>query len=191
MSGASRAYAKAAYQIAKENKEIKSWDGFLNHLCDLSQLLEIKELVKNPRVSKQNLRDLLIQALEISSPFFINFLDLLLSDKVFLSSPEIFKLFKELLAQDQGISEAILESAIDLSPEKIEILRKNLNQKYQQEFNLTLHINPELIAGFKIKTPHFVIDQSLRNQLKQLEKNLSSAALNSFALNSLSGQAGF
>jgi len=177
-----RAYAKAAYQTAKEHKNIQSWESFLSALSILIKTPEIKELINHPQVSKQDLEVILINALGLK---FLNdlkldadqhnFLKILISDHALNLSANIFKFFKDFIFQEQGISEAILESAIDLSPEKIENLRKELNQKYQKEFKLNLKISPELIGGFKIKTDHFVIDHSLQTQLKQLEKNLSQA----------------
>lgn len=178
-----RAYAKAAYQIARENQAIQSWEDFLNNLNILIQVPEIKDLINHPQVSKQDLEFILCRGEScirpgestLNDPQKINFLKILISDHVLNLSPEIFQLFKDFLAEDLGICEAVLESAIELSPEKIENLRKDLNQKYHKEFKLNLKINHKLIGGFKIRTKHFVIDNSIETRLKQLEKNLSQA----------------
>ncbi len=178
-----RAYAKAAYQIAKENQEIKSWENFLEGLNKLIKIPEIKELINHPQVTKQDLEIIVQKSLGLDflnnlkpSADQNNFLKILISDHVLNLSTEIFSYFKYFLAQDLGICEATLESAVGLSPEKIESLRQDLSRKYQQEFKLNLEIKPELIGGFKIRTDHFVIDNSLQTRLKQLEKSLSQAS---------------
>ena len=65
---------------------------------------------------------------------------------------------------------AIIESAMELSPETSQTVVDNLKQKYGQDLTTEFAVNPDLIGGMRIKIGSDVFDGSVRNRLALLQE---------------------
>jgi len=70
---------------------------------------------------------------------------------------------------------ATVTSAVALSPQQLESLRKQLAEKYQAEVLIENTIDETILGGLVIRVGGRVLDASLRHQLDRLRKELGQA----------------
>jgi len=68
---------------------------------------------------------------------------------------------------------AQVESAVNLTPEQQQALSLSLNHLFGRNLSISFRVDPQLIAGLKIKVADQVIDQSLFMQINQLGLKLN------------------
>jgi F-type H+-transporting ATPase subunit delta len=103
---------------------------------------------------------------------FIHFLCLIQQVKRLKLIHQIFKIFEELYNQDLGITSACLISAAPLSSTDQKHMTTELSKRLGKQLDLTFESNAQLVDGFCLKTPSFMIDVSVANQIERLEKIL-------------------
>ena len=70
---------------------------------------------------------------------------------------------------------AELFSSKELSADEINIIQKDLSANLDRKLKINYHYNPDLIGGFTIKIGSIMIDTSIKNKLKRLEKIMSES----------------
>jgi len=162
-----RPYAHALFDLADEKK----WQGLLQLISQLIESPDLLDLLDHPQVSKESLEKILIEVLKLEIQEQ-NFIKILIQNRQLVLVPEILKLFNQYISDSKKHVQAELQSPFILDINTLEEIKKILSEKFNQEFDLQFSLCPELIGGIKIKTAHWVIDNSLETQIKKLQKQL-------------------
>lgn len=89
--------------------------------------------------------------------------------------PEIARQFRELKNLSDGVADAHIETAFELSQADIDGLLNALAKKFP---GVTLHpvvtVNPELIGGVCVRVGDQVLDASVRARLAQMKTTLTA-----------------
>ena len=89
--------------------------------------------------------------------------------------PEIATQFRELKLLSEGVADAYIETAFELSQSEIDDLVESLSKKFS---GLTLHpvvtVNPELIGGVRVRVGDKLLDGSIRARLSQMKSALTA-----------------
>ena len=89
--------------------------------------------------------------------------------------PEIATQFRELKLLSEGVADAHIETAFELSPAELGSLMETLSKKFS---GLTLHpvvvVNPDLIGGVRIRVGDKLLDGSIRASLSQMKTALTA-----------------
>jgi F-type H+-transporting ATPase subunit delta len=88
--------------------------------------------------------------------------------------PEIRSQFEALKNEREGVLEAEVHSALELSAAQLADLVQRLEKKTGRKVRTKVHIDKDLIAGVKIVLGDKVIDGSARAQLGALETALKA-----------------
>lgn len=80
--------------------------------------------------------------------------------------------FQRLVKLDIARRTAVVESAVNLTPEFQNSISANLGAKHGSGLNLTFVTNPELIGGLRIKVGSDVYDGSIAGRLNTLQEVL-------------------
>jgi F-type H+-transporting ATPase subunit delta len=103
-----------------------------------------------------------------------NFLFVVMDHQRAHALPEIIAAFQEVIRQRQGITEAQISSAVELSKaQKAEMeftLEKLTGKRVEAKFSLA----PELLGGAVVRVGDTVYDGSLRSRLNELRARLTS-----------------
>ena len=86
--------------------------------------------------------------------------------------PEIRVQFEALKNEREGVLEAGVDSAFELSPAQVADLVQRLEKKTGRKVKVKVQVDKELIAGVRITLGDKVIDGSARAQLGALETAL-------------------
>lgn len=167
-------YAQALFKIAKEKKQEKSWMNVLEDLSLITQNSAFQDILNNPKINSQDIISVLKSLLKKDfNAEVVNLIEVLVENNRLLALTEIYSIFRELVLEDQKRSDAIIESAYDMSKAEIEEFEHILSKKFGKTITATVNVNPELIAGIKVTINDKVIDGSVKGRLDNLAAQLT------------------
>ncbi|MGD2181034.1 ATP synthase F1 subunit delta [Lusitaniella coriacea] len=176
--GIAEPYAQALMSIAQSNnsaeqlgEEIKA----LNALLENSP--ELRGFLKNPTLDDQKKKAVLLQIIgEDASPYFINFLKLLVDKRRIFVLEEITEAYLALLRDMNQTVLAEVTSAAELSDAQKEAVENRVKEMTDAaQVELKTSVDPALIGGVIVKVGSQVLDASLKGQLRRIGLQLSSA----------------
>jgi F-type H+-transporting ATPase subunit delta len=88
--------------------------------------------------------------------------------------PEMIAAFQEVIRQRQGITEAQVSSAVELSKAQKAEMEFTLEKLTGKRVEATFSLEPGLLGGAKVRVGDTVYDGSLRARLNELRARLAS-----------------
>jgi F-type H+-transporting ATPase subunit delta len=169
-----RPYAEAVFGRALETEELDQWSDMLGLLSAVVGSPELSGLVANPKLSRAQLQDLIIDIVgEHLNQEGQNLVKILVSNNRLPVLPQIAELFEQLKHQHKGIVKVDVRSAYDLAEAERDELAVALKQRLGQDVEITVEKDPSLLGGVSIRAGDLVIDGSVRGQLHKLANELS------------------
>lgn len=167
-------YAQAIFNLAKAQNTESRWLANLEQVKQILSNQNFVEFIHNPLVDSLQIIALLKSVLgEQATPEVINLLQILAENKRVHILPEIFRIFRELVLDDQQRCDALIESAYAMGQDEQQDFEKRLSQKIGKTVTARVKINPELMAGVKITINDKVIDGSVKGRLSDLATQLT------------------
>jgi F-type H+-transporting ATPase subunit delta len=177
LRSASLQYATALADIALEQG---SADPVRKQLEDFgaaySESAELRNVLANPaveRTAKHGVVEKLVARLS-ASHIVRNFLFIVVDNQRTHLLPDIFQAFEDVLRQRQGVAEAEVTSAAELTaPQKTQLqqtLEKLTGRKIQAKYSL----DPALLGGAVVRIGDTIYDGSVRNRLNQMRARLAA-----------------
>lgn len=138
-------------------------------------LLDAQEALKNPRVSaadkKKKLADLLGAKV---SPLTLRFLGMLIDKKRFGLLPLVAAHLGRFVDEKKNLARAQVSVARPMSAEAQETLKKRLKDFSGKNVELDIREDPELIAGAVVRLGDWMLDGSLRGQLRRIKEKVAA-----------------
>ena len=141
-------------------------------LSEVIQDAEVKAIIASPRVDEKQSLLFLNSFLGKGDTSFSNFLSIMISNKKVYFLDEVYKLFNDMLLNDQEITIAEVETAFALTESQKENLSKTLMKQHAQKVQIKEIINQDLLAGIKISVNNEVTDYSIRNKLNLMKEQI-------------------
>ena len=169
----SERYSRALYEVAKEFGELEKVEGDIKNFESLvKNSMEINNFIHNPTQSVENqnsLVSLLSEKLNFSKNLKNFFLLLIKKRRIFFVS-KIINSFLKLCSRKRGEIKASLISSKELTKPELENISKDLSSSMGSTIKFDYKIDKELIGGLKLQLGSFMIDTSIKNKLKNLNK---------------------
>ena len=173
LSSIARPYAQAVFDLAKESGRFEAWSQHLALLSEIAEHPDFESLVGDPRITREQVLDIVLEItgdkLDTEAR---NFVKILSHYRRLAALPLIAGQYEVLRAEDEGIVEAQLEAAYELSDEQKTQLAAALQSRLGRKVRLTSQINKDLVGGAVIRAGDWVIDGSIRAQLNKLASTL-------------------
>jgi len=173
-----RPYAEALFRVAKSpNSSIKlaAWAELLDEMASVAQHADVKELVRNPKVSALAVADTFIALLKSSlNQEAKNFIHALASNNRLLLLPEIATQFHVLKNAQEGAADAVISSAFALTDAQVSSLCVTLEGKFGRKLNPSVTVDASLIGGVRVVVGDEVLDTSVRAKLHQMQIALTA-----------------
>jgi F-type H+-transporting ATPase subunit delta len=164
-----RPYAKAAFRVAAERKQLPQWSEFLERAAATVADGQVRPLLNSPSVGAEQLTGLISGIAGTTlDPEAANFLRALAANRRLGYLPEIALHFERLRAEAERTVDVTVTSAIELSAEQRERIASAMRKRLNREVHLHCAIDPGLIGGAVIRADDLVIDGSVRAGLTQL-----------------------
>jgi F-type H+-transporting ATPase subunit delta len=165
-------YAAALFQAAAAKGEEQKVQGDLGSAHKL--LLDSLPQLRHPRVPPISKKKLLHDALDgKAGATTLKFLELLVDKKRFDLMVMVSAVYAKLAADKRGAAKAHVRTAAPLSPEAQKDLAARLKKFTGKEIELDVKEDPELIGGVAVKIGDWVLDSSLRGQLRRLRESFN------------------
>lgn len=166
-------YAAALFQAAAAKGEDQKV------LADLGtareRLLDQAGILRHPRVSIADKKKLVHAELDgKATATTLHFLDLLIEKKRYELFVMIAAVYGRLAADKRGVAKAVVRSARPLSADAQKTLSSRLKLFAGKDIELEVKEDPELIGGVSVKIGDWVLDSSLRGQLRRMRESFNN-----------------
>ncbi len=174
-STVARPYAEAAFRLADAAGALGKWSEMLGALALVAQDERVQRAVADPNLSDAQAAGIFITILSGSlTGEAENFVRVLAENRRINLLPEIREQFEALKNEREGVVEAEVESAFELTEAQVADLVQRLEKKTGRKVRTKVQINRDLIAGVRVVLGDKVIDASARAQLGALESALKA-----------------
>ena len=165
-------YAAALFQAAAAKGEDQKVSADLGTARDL--LLDAAAPLQHPRVSVADKKELLRAKLEgKTGATTLRFLELLIEKKRYGLFAMVASVYARLAADKRGVAKAVVRTAAPLSADAQKTLAARLKIFAGKDIELEIKEDPELIGGVAVKIGDWVLDSSLRGQLRRLRESFN------------------
>lgn len=168
-----RPYAEALFQaVASEAVQASEW---LDELAVVAGNEELKQFADNPKVSAEQIFDVISGVLKTQLPAAgQNFLRLIIENGRLTALPEIASQFRVLKNMRAGVADATVYSAFAIEPAELSGLLGLLEKRFERKLNLTVELDPQLIGGIRVAVGDEVLDTSIKARLEQMKVALTA-----------------
>lgn len=172
-AGSAQRYAQAAFEVAREKRDIKGWQADLE---DLEQILTdpgVALALDNPRLDEGRRIALVLGVLPKDfNQERANFLKLLVLGGRAGLITEVRREFQALVDDTEGRIELDVVVAEKLSDADQKGITRELSDKMGREVKVNVRVDPEIIGGLIIRQGDHVVDGSVRRRLAEMREEL-------------------
>lgn len=177
MEAIARVYAEALFETAKAAGKLDVIKEQLDQFADaVNENRELQLFLFSPYFSSAEKQEGLAKAIDGAEPELVNFLGVL-AEKHRL--PVIFRIrdrFDDLWDEENKRLEVTVTSAVELDPELVERIGKEIENQTGQTVELQSVVDADILGGLVLRVGNKVLDASIRNRLEKLRKSVASAA---------------
>jgi F-type H+-transporting ATPase subunit delta len=171
--GSAQRYAQAAFEVAREKRDLKGWQADLE---DLEQILTdpgVALALENPRLDEGRRIALVLGLLPSGfNQERANFLKLLVLGGRAGLIREVRRDFQALVDEAEGRIELDVVVADQLSASDEQAMSRELAGKMGREVKVNVRVDPEIIGGLIIRRGDHVVDGSVRRRLAEMREEL-------------------
>jgi F-type H+-transporting ATPase subunit delta len=174
-STVARPYAEAAFKLADASNALGKWSEMLAELALVAQDERVRAAIADPNRSDAQVAGIFISILAGKlTAEGENFVRVLAENGRLELLPLIHQQFEALKDEREGVVEAQVQSAFELTKAQVADLVQRLEKKTGRKVRTEVRINKDLIGGVRVILGDKVIDGSARAQLAALETALKS-----------------
>lgn len=169
-------WALALMELAQEDENISKED-ILDDLYEIASTIdsseELTNVINNPAISTEEKQIVLCKLFQNSiMPIVYNFVFVLNLRKRIDIVAEIAEEFSKELDRIKNISHVNVTSAIELDDERKEEIKAKIAEKLNKEVTVEWGVDNDIIAGLIFKIDELVIDNSVKQKLDDLSKEI-------------------
>ena len=172
-----RPYAEAVFKLACEGNALPAWSDVLANIDGVVADARVLACISDPKVSAQQLEGLVLGVLSVLSDKLSgdarNFVHVLVQNNRLEFVPLIRAHYEALKREKEGVLEAKIISALQMSDEQVKRLVTQLESKYQRKVTAQVDTDASLIGGVKIVIGDKVIDATVRGKLDAMAAALT------------------
>jgi F-type H+-transporting ATPase subunit delta len=170
-----RPYAEAVFRLADERDRRAEWSAALANLAAVAADARVRAAIGDPNLSAAKIAGLFLAILAGKlSGDAENLVRVLAENQRLELLPEIRAQYEQLKNEREGVIEAEIASAFELTPGQLAELVARLEQSTGRKVKAEVRLDRELIGGVKVVLGDKVIDGSARAQLGALESALKA-----------------
>lgn len=167
-----------AHGLVAACREEAEWELILTELKEIKRLFtghrELKSLVENPflpRTKKKNIIEEIINNLKLL-PKVRRFLLLINEHQRMNLLNDIVTYLPYAWMEEKGVAIFEVRSAVPLEKDEVESLKEKLTELEATPVHLDLVVDPEILAGIRIRKGNVVYDASIKGQLNKIKEIL-------------------
>ncbi|HLG50029.1 MAG TPA: F0F1 ATP synthase subunit delta [Chloroflexota bacterium] len=172
-SGVARRYARAIFDLAREEGDLDGWLQALQGIRDILGSPEFRVLLDNPGIAFTRK----IEIVRESLPTYLsetqrNFVFVLIENRRTGLIDQILDAYQTLLNEARGIVPARVTTAVPLTPDESERVKQRLERIVGRQVAMATEVDPSIIGGFVARIGDRLIDASVAGRLAALRASL-------------------
>ena len=168
-----RPYATAVFELAQETGQVEEWSAMLGLLGVLTSDKDMRQLITNPRVSRQQLQDLVFDVCGAGlSDLGRNLVKLMVGAGRLQYTANIKDQYEQMRAAAEGKMDVEVVTAYTLDQQQQDSIAEIMAGRLSKQVNIVTSVDESLIGGAIIRAGDSVIDASLRGRLTELRNEL-------------------
>lgn len=169
-----RPYAEAVFKLASEGNALAAWSDALANINGVVADERVQACISDPKVNAQQLEGLVLGVVgDKLSGDARNFVQVLVQNHRLDLMPLISSHYEALKRDKEGVLEAKIISALQMSDEQVKQLVAQLESKYKRKVTVQVDTDTSLIGGVKIIVGDKVIDATVRGKLDAMAAALT------------------
>lgn len=174
MTTVARPYARATFELAVDNNDIKVWSEMLSFAAEVVLNPTMAAMLTGTKTT-QELADLLINICDDQlNESGRNLINIMAENGRLSVLPRVSELYADLVTAHNKEIDVTVVSAFALSKKQNIELSKSLEKRLARKVNLNCSIDKSLITGMVITAGDLVIDSTAIGQLNRLSDTLQS-----------------
>ena len=170
-------YARSLFEVAKEHDVLDRVHDELGEFAEaLSDDRTLQVFLFSPYFSSEEKRQGVRKIVSDADERFANFLELLAERH---RMPALFRIKREfdaLWADEHKLLPVTVTSAVELDEGLAEEIAKRIQEQTGRTVELSSNVDPEVLGGLMVRVGNMVLDDTVRNKLERLRKQVARAA---------------
>lgn len=168
-----RPYAQAAFDIANEKSDLKSWSDMLQLIAAVASDAVLSDMISNPSIEREKIVEIIVDVCgDNLNDLAKNFVKVLADNGRLNVATEIAQGYEEHRAEAEKTVEAEVTSAFPLSDAQIKSMTEALKKRLGREVTLSTSVDETIVGGAIIRAGDLMIDGSVSGQLDKLATTL-------------------
>lgn len=168
-----RPYAEAVYQMAKGENAFAAWTEMLRYAAAAASDPQLADWIGNPKLTRQQLEELFLSICDGQlTDQGKNLIRLLIANGRLTLLPHIQAAYERLRAEQEGVKQARIASAVPLEAAQLDDLVRRLSARFNCRIEPEVAVDPDLIGGVKVEVGDEVFDASVRGRLRAMASTL-------------------
>jgi len=169
-------YARSLFEVAKEHDVLDRVHDELGQFAEaLSDDRTLQVFLFSPYFSSEEKRDGVKKIVSDADERFENFLELLAERH---RMPVLFRIKREfdaLWADEHKLLPVTVTSAVELDEGFAEDIARRIQEQTGRTVELSSNVDPEVLGGLMVRVGNMVLDDTVRNKLERLRKQVARA----------------
>lgn len=172
-------YAAALFSLAVENNAVDRYEEQIKTILDvISSDNEIMKVLTHPDINGEDKMQILANTFkETVDDDVMGLFSVIMKKNREKQLVEILEIFLEKAKEYKGIKEAVVESAVPLSLEKLKTIEEKLGNKLNKQVVASCVVVPELLGGLRISIGGHIIDKTIKRQIEDMKRQMLEAPL--------------
>jgi F-type H+-transporting ATPase subunit delta len=166
-------YSRALFEAALDKKIIDKVNNDMVLISEVCKTPEAKEFLDNPVIPPSKKLAILHKMFEGKvEAVTLSLMGLVVKNGREAFLPGIARVFITETLKYKGITEAVLTSAVPVSPEIRKQITDLVSDTFSTKVDLKEIVNPDIIGGFVLRIGDNFIDASIKKKLRKIRKEL-------------------
>ena len=169
-------YARSLFEVAKEHDVLDRVHDELGEFAEaLSDNRSLQVFLFSPYFSSEEKRQGVSKIVSDADERFENFLELLAERH---RMPALFRIKREfdaLWADEHKLLPVTVTSAVELDEGLAEDIAKRIQEQTGRTVELSSTVDPDVLGGLMVRVGNMVLDDTVRNKLERLRKQVAKA----------------
>lgn len=167
-------YAQAAFDVALEQGSVAQWRGDLDDIASVLVDSAAAALFSDSRIALERRLEVVDRTLDVQ-PLALNLAKLLVQNGRAGDARAVATAFKQMADEHEGIVNARVTTAIELSPVELQAIEQQLSSSMGKRVRATAAVDPAILGGMVLRVGDRLVDGSVRTRLRRLRRELEGA----------------
>ena len=169
-------YARSLFEVAMEHDVLDRVHDELGQFAEaLSDDRTLQVFLFSPYFSSNEKREGVRKIVSEADERFVNFLELVAERHRMPALFRIKRQFDALWADEHKLLPVTVTSAIELDQGLVEEIGQRIQEQTGRTVELSSNVDPDVLGGLMVRVGNMVLDDTVRNKLERLRKQVARA----------------